>query len=170
MSMQSSSIRRGLGGSKVDLSGSCASMVFVGPPVPRPVLRGALLVTLLTAIAIAGCSGKGAPPKDDLAAAEGMTIIGLVQNETFAPIPGAQVSLRLTGHVATTDSGGLFAFNDLPLSPYLVDVAAAGFENATLNAEPLHNVSLSFVLVRRPRWSRSPCNCTTKEASTAPSR
>ena len=77
-----------------------------------------------------------------------MTILGLVQNETFAPVPGAQVSLRMTPHVLTTDAGGQFAFRDLPLAPYLVDVAAAGFENATLNAQPQDNVSLSFVLLR----------------------
>lgn len=123
-------------------------MVFVAPPVPRPVLRGVLVATLVTALALAGCSGKDPPAATGPVASEAMTIVGLVQNETFAPIPGAQVSLRLTGHVATTDAGGLFTFEDLPLSPYLVDVVAAGFENATLNAEPMHNVSLSFVLYR----------------------
>lgn len=123
-------------------------MVFVVLPVPRPVPRGVLLVTLLTALALAGCSGKGAPARGDELTPEAMSIVGLVQNETFAPVAGALVSLRLTEHVATTDAGGAFSFRDLPLSPYLVDVVAAGFANATLNAEPVHNVSLSFVLLR----------------------
>lgn len=77
-----------------------------------------------------------------------MTILGLVQNETFAPVAGAQVSLRMTEHTVTTGAAGTFAFRDLELSPYLVDVVAAGFENATLNAQPQDNVSLSFVLLR----------------------
>lgn len=123
-------------------------MVFVVLPVPRPVLRRVLLTALVTALALAGCSGKEPGIADDAAAADAMTIVGLVQNETFAPVAGARVSLRMTDHVATTDAAGLFGFRDLPLSPYLVDVAAAGFENATLNAEPVQNVSLSFVLLR----------------------
>lgn len=123
-------------------------MVFVVPPVPRPVLRGILLATLVTALALAGCSGKDPPAIDDAAAEAGMSIVGLVQNETFVPVPGALVSLRLTEHVVTTDAGGAFAFRDLPLSPYLVDVVAAGFANATLTADPLQNVSLSFVLYK----------------------
>jgi hypothetical protein len=123
-------------------------MVFVVLPVPRPVLRRVLLTALVAALSLAGCSDKEPGATGDPAAAEAMAIVGLVQNETFAPVAGAQVSLRMTDHVVTTDADGLFGFRDLPLSPYLVDVTATGFENATLNAQPAHNVSLSFVLLR----------------------
>jgi hypothetical protein len=123
-------------------------MVFVAPPVPRPVLRAILLSALVAALALAGCSGKDPPSDGRQLTQDGMTIVGLVQNETYVPVPGAQVSLRMTDHVVTTDEGGLFTFHGLPLSPYLVDVVADGFENATLNAEPVPSVSLSFILVR----------------------
>lgn len=128
-------------------------MVFVGAPVGQPVLRGPALVALLaaSALALSGCSGPGSGPRDadgpQAVPADTMTIVGLVQNATFVPVAGAHVSLRLTNHTATTDAGGLFTFAGLPLGIYLVDVAADGFANATLSAEPMHNVSLSFILV-----------------------
>lgn len=125
-------------------------MVFVGAPVARPVqrLRGIVLALLATAaVASSGCSGKAVGDAADAPIPDGMTIVGLVQNETFVPIAGAQVALRLTNFTAVTDAGGLFTF-EVPLAPYLVDVAAEGFQNATLNAEPQLNVSLNFVLVR----------------------
>lgn len=128
-------------------------MVFVALPVARPVsppsARPALLAAVLAALSLAGCSGQGAPDAQgaDGGAAGMMTIVGLVQDEGFAPIPGAQVSVRLTNHTSMTDAGGMFTFTGLPLSPYLVDVAADGFLNATLNAAPQQNVSLSFILL-----------------------
>ncbi len=125
-------------------------MVFVGVPVARPVPRAPILLALLAtaAFALSGCSGPKAAAADaGSALPSDMTIVGLVQNATFVPVTGAQVSLRLTNHTAVTDAGGLFTFTGLPLSPYLVDVVAAGFANATLSAEPQQNVSLSFVLV-----------------------
>ncbi len=114
------------------------------------------LALALAAVALAGCSGSpvAAPLASD-ATKETMTIAGLVQNEEFAPIAGAQVTLRFLNKTVTTDLGGAFAFRDLLLAPYLVDVAAAGFLNATLNAEPRANVSLSFVLVA-PEVSNPP--------------
>lgn len=130
-------------------------MVFVALPVAPPVhprsAPTALLAAALAALALAGCSGDaGRDPGADGLAPQGtatMTIVGLVQNETFAPVTGAHVALRLTNLTTTTDGGGLFTFSGLPMSPYLVDVAAAGFLNATLTAEPLANVSLSFILL-----------------------
>lgn len=113
-------------------------------------LRRLATTALLAACALvlAGCSGPGTPPAE---AAQGgppaMTIVGLVQDETFAPVPAAHVSVRMTNLTARTDAGGLFTFTGLPLAPHLVDVAADGFLNATLTAEPRSNVSLSFVLL-----------------------
>lgn len=105
------------------------------------------LALALAAVALAGCSGSpAADPLTPDAARETMTIVGLVQNETFAPIPGAHVFVRLTDLNASTDAGGLFTFTGLPLSPYVVDVVADGFGNATLTAEPRLNVSLTFIL------------------------
>lgn len=123
-------------------------MVFVAGPVPATVLRPSALALLAVCAVLAGCSGQPGPGTGDVAGPDGgMTIVGLVQNETFVPVAGAQVSLRLTNHTALTDAGGLFTFQ-VPLAPYLVDVAAAGFLNATLGADPQQNVSLSFILAR----------------------
>lgn len=112
------------------------------------------LAALGLALALAGCTGTHAPAPTascdgatpTAACATGMTILGLVQDESFAPIAGANVALRLTNHTATTDAGGLFTFTGLVLSPYVVDVLAAGYANATLTAEPRQNVSLTFIL------------------------
>lgn len=104
-----------------------------------------LLVTL--AATLAGCADD--PPAavaDGTPALDRMTIVGLVQNESFAPVPDATVSLRLANLTTTTDGGGLFTFTGLALGPYVVDVLAAGFEPATLTAEPRLNVSLNFIL------------------------
>lgn len=127
-------------------------MVFVGRPVRAPVHRGPLLLALLATatFVLSGCSGPRAEANagpQDAVPAETMTIVGLVQNATFAPVSGAHVAVRMTDHTATTDAGGLFSFTGLPLGIYLVDVSADGFANATLSAEPRLNVSLSFVLV-----------------------
>ena len=114
-----------------------------------PTWSGPLALLATATLLLSGCSGPGDEPAPAAAtpAPTGlMTIVGLVQNATFSPVAGAQVSLRLTEFAATTDAGGLFTFTGLPLSPYLVDVVAEGFENATLNAEPQANVSLSFIL------------------------
>ncbi len=105
------------------------------------------MAALLVAAAVSGCSDAKLPASD-APVSHGMTIVGLVQNETFAPVAGAHVALRLTDQATVTDAGGLFSFHDLLLAPYLVDVVAEGYTNATLNAEPRDNVSLSFVLVR----------------------
>lgn len=107
---------------------------------PMPGLCVAALLLL------AGCTASPAPPTQP-AQPVGMQIIGLVQDESFTPIAGANVALRLTNHTAVTDAGGVFFFTGLNLSPYVVDVAAAGYANATLTAEPRNNVSLTFILV-----------------------
>lgn len=119
-------------------------MVAALPRLPLLVLP-----FLLATAALAGCTGTAAPDNDpvpDTSSDGAMTIVGLVQNESFAPIPGAAVSLRLTNLTTATDAGGLFTFSGLALGPYVVDVLAEGFAPANLTAEPRLNVSLTFVL------------------------
>ncbi|MEA3136013.1 MAG: Carboxypeptidase regulatory-like domain [Thermoplasmata archaeon] len=107
----------------------------------------------------AGCSDPAAPAADDpsaTAAPSTMAIVGLVQDEAFNPVSGAQVTLRLMDRTATTDAAGAFRFDGLSVSAYLVDVNATGFEPASLTAEPhAGNASLNFVLLQqtslRPR-------------------
>jgi hypothetical protein len=120
------------------------------PPSSAGLLRLAPL--LVAGLVLAGCSGSPAPTDglDLTVAPSAMTILGLVQDEQFAPVAGANVSLRLFNRTTTTDALGSFRFGDLPISAYLVDVNATGFEPAVLTAEPSvgQNVSLDFVLAR----------------------
>lgn len=119
-----------------------------------------MALALATAL-LAGCVDP-APPADAAAAGTGpaassMAIVGLVQDEAFNGVGGAQVSLRLVDRTTVTDAAGGFRFDALPVSAYLVDVNATGFEPATLTAEPQAsgNSSLNFVLLQqtslRPR-------------------
>ena len=124
--------------------------------IPFAVVAAAAVAASL----LAGCAGPAATSDkstDGAAAPSSMTIVGLVQDEAFGAVAGAQVSLRLVDRTTVTDDAGGFRFDGLPLSAYLVDVNASGFEPATLTAEPSPdgNSSLGFVLLQatslRPR-------------------
>ena len=110
------------------------------------------LLALAAALLVAGCAGPAAKDdgSGDGAAAATMSIIGLVQDEDLAAVPGATVQVRLQNLTTTTDAAGGFRFDGLLLSAYLVDVSADGFENATLTAAPTTgtNASLNFVLAK----------------------
>lgn len=103
-------------------------------------------------ILLAGCADSPGAANPQLPARPAtMAIVGLVQDETFAPIAGAQVSIRLVGLSTVTDASGGFRFEGLAVSAYLVDVEAPGYQPATLTAEPTEgNASLAFVLSRPP--------------------
>src|SRR5688500_2237302 len=104
---------------------------------------------------MAGCSDPS-PPADvpvPSGAPSAMSIVGLVQDEAFNPVAGANVTLRLMGRSAATDASGGFRFDGLAPSAYLVDVNATGLEPASLTAEPQPggaNASLNFVLLQLP--------------------
>ena len=124
-------------------------------------MRIPFAVLAVAASLLAGCAGPASPSDDDVPTATAgplsMSIVGLVQDEGFNGIGGAQVALRLFNQSTVTDAAGAFRFEGLPLSAYLVDVNATGFEPATLTAEPSPdgNSSLNFVLSQatslRPR-------------------
>lgn len=109
-------------------------------------------ILLLAALLLAGCAddpASGLP--EPTASPSTMAIVGLVQDEAFTPVGGANVTLRLVGRATVTDASGGFRFDGLAPSAYLVDVNATGFQGATLTAEPgAGNASLSFVLARPP--------------------
>ncbi len=121
-------------------------------------MRSLFAVALVSALLLAGCSD---PAKTDdpvlTTVPTTMSIVGLVQDEAFNAVGGANVTLRLVGRNTTTDAGGAFRFDGLTPSAYLVDVNATGFEFASLTAEPqgAQNASLNFVLSQltsfRPR-------------------
>lgn len=110
---------------------------------PRTLL---LVMAVLAASVLSGCADDPAAPEPTVPDTQTMTIVGLVQDESFAPIADAAVTLRLANLTTTTDDGGLFRFTGLTLGPYVVDVLARGFALATLTAEPRLNVSLNFIL------------------------
>lgn len=109
---------------------------------------------LLAAALVAGCADPAPeePADGPPAAQSAMSIVGLVQDEAFMPVAGANVSLRLVGLATATDAAGGFRFDGLVPSAYLVDVTADGYQTATLTAEPSAtlNASLGFVLARPP--------------------
>jgi hypothetical protein len=113
---------------------------------------------VVAALLLAGCSDAADPVTDVVDAnPTTMAIVGLVQDEAFNGVGGAEVSLRLVNRTTITDAAGAFRFAGLPISAYLVDVNVTGFEPATLTAEPnvSGNASLNFVLLQqtslRPR-------------------
>ncbi len=111
------------------------------------------VAALVILLAFSGCA---APATDDSAPTgtgepKTMAVAGIVQDATFAPIMGANVSLRFQELNETTDSSGRFAFPGLAIAPYVVDVSAAGFLPATLTAEPKAGAAgLDFILQRIP--------------------
>ncbi|MHB1260608.1 MAG: carboxypeptidase-like regulatory domain-containing protein [Thermoplasmatota archaeon] len=113
-------------------------------------MRSLSVVALVAALLLAGCSDSGAKAPDPAVtvAPSTMSIVGLVQDEAFNAVGGANVTLRLVGRSTTTDASGAFRFDALTPSAYLVDVNATGFELASLTAEPqgAQNASLNFVL------------------------
>lgn len=64
------------------------------------------------------------------------TILGTVMDQTEAPIPGAQVTVKNQGtglsRATTTDETGQFHVPELPIGNYAVTVEKSGFETMTL--------------------------------------
>jgi hypothetical protein len=120
-------------------------MTWIGLPV-----KATTFLVLGLLVSLAGCTdsaSKAAQPQGgEPAGPVTMTIAGVVVDSGFVPIAGANVSVRLTKFTATTDALGQFRFENLARSAYLVDVQAAGFQNATLTAEPKEVASLEFIL------------------------
>lgn len=114
-------------------------------------MHRALPFPLVALALLAGCADPATEPtQDPPVEASTMSIVGLVQDEDLAAVPGALVQVRMRDLSTTTDAAGNFRFDGLLPSTYLVDVAAVGFENATLTAEPTatRNASLNFVLAK----------------------
>ena len=60
-------------------------------------------------------------------------LVGTVVDATGATVPSATVELENTdtgiNYTTTTGSDGLYRFNNVPVGPYALTVAAAGFAN-----------------------------------------
>lgn len=98
--------------------------------------KSALLVSLLLAALLAGCSGGTedvAPPQDpgkgDLADGKG-GIAGVVIDDRYRPIPNAKLFLLPLGLTTTADALAQFEFRDLEPGSYQLRIEAKGHEGA----------------------------------------
>ncbi len=109
---------------------------------------------IAAAILMSGCIGAEKPPKAAVAAipeAEAqpdlMSIVGVVVDEDFVPIPGASVQLSPSDAVTSTDPEGRFSFDGVPRMGYRVQASAAGYANQTLLVTPRETShTLAFTL------------------------
>lgn len=117
----------------------------------------AALGFLVTAVALAGCSGAEAPPEaGDVADAAGR-VEGVVVDVAIRPLAGATVSVPAQPGVAaaTTDAEGRFALEGLAEGVAFLMVAKPGFLEATVQAQagpgaPVVQVVLEPLLETQP--------------------
>src|SRR5689334_5198933 len=104
---------------------------------------------LLTGILIAGLTSIA-----NSQALSAGTVTGAVVDPNNAVVPNAQVTISnaITGYkrTVTTDTDGIFRFNDVPPNNYQIAVSAAGFqpasESLTVRTSVPINVKLSLAL------------------------
>ncbi|MEA3189785.1 MAG: Carboxypeptidase regulatory-like domain [Thermoplasmata archaeon] len=99
-----------------------------GFAMPRSFLAACALAVLL----LAGCSSPAATVETGtsqpvLEAGKG-AVTGIVIDDVYRPIPGAQVVLFPLGLLATADQSGQFGFTDLEPGPYELQVQAKAHE------------------------------------------
>lgn len=97
-------------------------------------MRNGLIVLALLATAFAGCAGEEAPqeadPADELdleATATTGVIRGLVVDQSINPLMDAVVTLQGTQKTMTTGADGLFGFDGLEPSSYIISVERLGY-------------------------------------------
>lgn len=102
--------------------------------VPRVATSRASRFAAVLAIAVCVCAAPATASTFDLQPSTG-TIVGIVVDETGAPLAGAAVTLT-TGagsRVEATDSKGGFSFPNAPAGPFTLTVAAHAFARQTLS-------------------------------------
>ncbi|MGB0652669.1 MAG: carboxypeptidase-like regulatory domain-containing protein [Thermoplasmatota archaeon] len=119
-------------------------------------MKGTTLATLVVTALLAGCLGgddegptteTGARDDDALAAPRTVTVSGLVQDDGFAPLAGALVTVEETGANVTTDAAGRFLLPSMPVAGYRISAAYPGHENTTLLVSPREGpIELAFTL------------------------
>src|SRR5262245_36425208 len=106
-------------------------------------LSSAVLIVLLTVTTVWAQGGATAQ------------ITGLVKDESAGILPGADVTITQTDtgfkRSVVTDSAGAFAFPNVPIGPYRLDVMLQGFRSFVqtgivlqVNSSPSFNVTLSL--------------------------
>ncbi|MEA3202654.1 MAG: Carboxypeptidase regulatory-like domain [Thermoplasmata archaeon] len=104
----------------------------------------AILLLLLLAVSLGGCSSKAAAPTpatagdlDLQATATTGVIRGVVVDEAIRPLAGAAVTATAQGHTLATNStaSGSFGFQGLPPGTYIVKAHKAGFKDVQTSAE-----------------------------------
>lgn len=97
----------------------------------------ALLLSLLCASLLAGCSGGGEEttgPTDPLPPDKG-AVTGLLIDDRYRPVPNALLLLTPAALTVTSDALGQFQFVGLTPGPYLLKATAADHEAAPVNID-----------------------------------
>lgn len=120
-------------------------------------MRAVLVALMMLVLLLAGCADTDPAPADGVVAPEDAelesgkgAITGLVVDDRFRPVPGAQVLLVETGDLATTTENGEFQFLDLEPATYTLRVQAEGHEAKPTTVTVTEGTfSESSVLARR---------------------
>ena len=97
----------------------------------RPILSLPLALSVV-AVVVAGCADEA--PEAPAALAQTSSLHGLVVTQAIVPIEGATVTLSPGELTATTDPGGLFAFDAVEPGSYLLSVEADGYADLRMEA------------------------------------
>jgi hypothetical protein len=107
-------------------------------------MRAVLVVALLIATLVAGCSGNGTtPPATDVVpeafqqiqvTATTGAIRGIVVSEAVVPIANVTVKLLSVNKTKTTDAQGAFVFTDLEGGDYFLSVSKTGYFSVQASA------------------------------------
>lgn len=97
-----------------------------------------LIVLMLIAVAFAGCAESSEGPsvgtEGDLSDGKG-GILGLLIDDIYRPIAGAEVLLQPVGLIATADENGEFGFRDLEPGAYVLRVSSEKHEAIPFKVE-----------------------------------
>lgn len=113
-------------------------------------MRALLMVALLAATALAGCSDDPAPADDDEPAFEDLDlqstdttgiIRGVVIDDAIVPVEGVTVHLVGQDKQATTTADGLFGFDNLDEGTYFLEMTKPGYAKVQQSADVVAGVA-----------------------------
>lgn len=126
-----------------------------------PEIRGfAIIISLVSVVLLAGCSGKDAPAvttddasvvvKQDAAAGDVGTLEGTITDDSLAPLARAQVGLDGLDVRTITNDAGRFVFEKIPPKEYVLLVNALGYESIAKRISISAGETSGITLMLRP--------------------